>query len=407
MPTLSRFFSASSRNRTRTRLLTALRSRAGFALFMALGALVIIAVLIAGSTYVTLQESQLGENQLVQSRAFTMAEYGLNKIQADWDKTPNLTMANGAKFDTSYTLAGQGTCNVRYVRLNDETFWIVSEGRANVGNSVAAARTAVKRVGAILRLRIPTVNTNGAVEVNGNITVKGSAGISGTNSNPWSDGSCTGISGSDLAGVSYPADDTYNEIGNPAVAGNPASQPLDAAGVASTYVTYGDETWNSLKTQANFTLPGGDYNANVTPVAVAGSCDKSVSTNWGEPHRSGADYVAECINYFPIVYFSGSTKFNGNGRGQGILLIEGDLTLNGGFEWDGLIIARDNVKNSGGTAKIYGSIMAGGANLDNTVTEDNLSGNITINYSACALTRALRGSAQVTQAKDRAWAELS
>jgi hypothetical protein len=50
--------------------------------------------------------------------------------------------------------------------------------------------------------------------------------------------------------------------------------------------------------------------------------------------------------------------------------------------------------------------MAGGVTLDNTLTTDQLAGNITVNYSACALTRALRGSAQVTQAKDRAWAEL-
>src|SRR5438128_881375 len=98
MPKVIQLFSASGRKRFGSALFAAaLNSRAGFALFMALGALVIIAVLIAGSTYVTLQESQLGENQLVQSRAFTMAEYGLNKIQADWDKTPNLTLSNGAK----------------------------------------------------------------------------------------------------------------------------------------------------------------------------------------------------------------------------------------------------------------------------------------------------------------------
>jgi hypothetical protein len=401
------FFSSQTKPRRGIRArLQALGSRKGFALFMALGALVIIAVLIAGSTYVTLQENELGQNQLVQSRAFTMAEYGLNKIQADWDKTPNLTMSNGAKFDTSYTITGQGTCKVRYVRLNDETFWLVSEGRATVGNSTNAARTAVKRVGAILRLRIPTVSTNGAVEVNGNINIKGSAGISGNNSDPWSDGSCSGISGSNLAGVTYPADDTFTTTGNPTVDGNPASQSLDAAGVAATYVTYGDETWTSLKAQANWSLDGGQYNADVSPVVTNGSCDRSVSTNWGEPWRAGNGYKAECINYFPIIYFKSSVKLNGNGRGQGIMLVEGDLTLNGTFEWDGLIIARDNIANSGGTAKIYGSIMAGGVTLDNTLTTDQLAGNITVNYSACALTRALRGSAQVTQAKDRAWAEL-
>src|SRR5438552_7121739 len=131
------------------------KNRPGFAMFMALGALVIIAVMVAASTFITLQESRLGQNTLVSSRAFEVAEYGLNKIQADWDKTPNLKMANGAKFDTSYTLAGQGTCTVRYTRLNAETFWIVSEGRATAGDAVSAARVAVKRVGAILRLRIP------------------------------------------------------------------------------------------------------------------------------------------------------------------------------------------------------------------------------------------------------------
>src|SRR5258706_13964202 len=113
--------------------------RKGFAMFMALGGLVIVAVLIAGSSFLTSQEARLGQNQLVQSRAMAAAEYGLNRIQADWDKTPNLQMANGAFFDTSYTIANQGTVAVRYIRLNNETFWIVSEGRATVGNSASAA----------------------------------------------------------------------------------------------------------------------------------------------------------------------------------------------------------------------------------------------------------------------------
>ena len=164
------------------------QNRPGFAMFMALGALVIIAVLIAASSFVTLQESRLGQNSITNSRAFTAAEYGLNKIQQDWDKTPNLNMANGASFDTNYMIAGQGTCKVRYTRLNNATFWIVSEGRAAAGNATAASRTAVKRVGAILRPRIPTIRANGAVTVNGNITVQGSPVVNGSNTIPsgWS-----------------------------------------------------------------------------------------------------------------------------------------------------------------------------------------------------------------------------
>src|SRR5437763_6530175 len=150
-----------------------MRSRPGFALFMALGALVIIGVLIAGSSFLSLQETRLGQNQLVETRAFTAAEYGLNKIQADWDKTPNLKMVNGHSFDTSYVVNAKDTVHVRYTRLNDETFWIVAEGRAFRGTVSLAGRTAVKRVGAILRLRIPTIKAEGAITAGGSVTVRG------------------------------------------------------------------------------------------------------------------------------------------------------------------------------------------------------------------------------------------
>src|SRR2546423_10516244 len=174
----------SHRSRKLSGIVASLRQRKGFALMMALGALVVIAVLVAGSVYITLQESRLGQNQLVQSRAFAVAEYGLNKIQADWDKTPNLQMANGASFDTSYILAGQGTCTVRYTRLNNETFWIVSNGSAVVGNTATKARTAVKRLNAVLRLRIPTIKANGAVTANGSVKVGGATVVKGADAAP-------------------------------------------------------------------------------------------------------------------------------------------------------------------------------------------------------------------------------
>src|SRR6266568_8370027 len=150
-----------------------MRARRGFALFMALGALVVIGVLIAGSSFLSFQETRLGQNQIVETRAFTSAEWGLNKIQADWDKTPNMKMANGTSFDTTYLVNSKDTVKVRYTRLNDETFWIVSEGRAFRGTAGLAGRTAVKRVGAILRLRIPTIKAAGAITAGGSVTVKG------------------------------------------------------------------------------------------------------------------------------------------------------------------------------------------------------------------------------------------
>lgn len=383
-----------------------MKSRKGFAMFMALGALVIVAVLIAGSSFLTTQEARLGQNQLVQSRAMAAAEYGLNRIQADWDKTPNLQMANGAFFDTSYTIANQGTVTVRYVRLNNETFWIVSEGRATVGNSTSAARTAVKRVGAVLRLRIPTIKTEGAVTTAGNIDASGNAHIIGTDSMPPGWSGCTTSAPKAALVVGTTATYSLPSGANADnVVGTPQVTTSTLASDSNTYVRFGDETWTQLVAGANITttiLSGG------TPSVLGdGSCNKSDTQNYGEPWRTAqhSDAVTACNNYFPIIYVSQSTAASG-GRGQGILLINGDFKFGGGFEWYGLVIVKDDIEKGNGTSTIHGGIMARNAS---TVTKDNtedLSGTVNILYSACSLERAMRGSAQVVQARHRAWTEM-
>ena len=373
--------------------------REGFALVMALGALVIIGTLVAGSAFVVMQETRLGRNQLVQGRAFAAAEFGLNKIQADWDKTPNLQMNNGATFDTTYLIPGQGLSRVRYTRLNNETFWIVSEGRVGVGSAIDPKSTAIKRVNAILRLRIPSVRANGAITTSGNIKIQGSSNVVGANTMPpgWvgCDATATGKAGI----VAPPA--AIVDIQKPTqVTGTPQVLRDSLAADSSTYIRYGDETWNTLKAQANFILPANSNPANIGPTALNNSCNKT-ATNWGEPSRD-AGSVAACYNYFPIIYAAGDLILN-DGRGQGILLVDGDVQINGTFFWTGLIVVKDDFNKGNGNATVMGAVMARNANIFDASI---VNGNTTYGYSECALERALRGSAQVVQARERAWAEL-
>lgn len=386
------------------------RSRPGFALFMALGALVIIGVLVAGSSFIAVQETRLGQNSIVQTKAFTVAEYGLNKIQADWDKTPNLQMANGVSFDTSYTLLDQGTAKVRYTRLNNETFWIVSEGRTTVGTAlVGGSRTAVKRVGAVLRLRIPTIEAKGAITAGGNVSIRGNAGVNGRDSIP-ADWGCTNTQ-NNLPGVVVPPGSTVETQGAGTVVGNPATGTDAQAGLASTYFGFGEENWNSLIQQASVIIEGDAPVSTPYPRLDAGGyCDKAHKANWGEPMRAGT-YEASmqgalqplCNNYFPIIYAPNGLKLNGNGRGQGILLIQGNLEINGSFDWYGVIVVTNDIIRGNGSAKVMGAVMA----RNETVADASvISGTTSYNYSACGVERALRGSAQVVQAKERAWTEL-
>lgn len=399
-------------SRSSTRHIPRPRARRGFAMMMALGALVIIAVLIAGSSYISLQETRLGQNQLVQARAIAAAEYGLNKIQADWDKTPNLQMANGTSYDMQYSVPGQGTCKVRMTRLNNQTFWLVSEGRAVAGESVVQSRTAVKRVGAILRLRIPTIQANAAITAGGNVSVRGGADIYGNDSHPpeWPAGECSGPL-TNKAGVIVPPGSTVTTQGSSTVAGSPAWTTDPVAANPDTYWGFGDENWATLTAQSiaagTYFPNGGTIGNAVQPEAVNGYCNKSNKYNWGEPHRppaaGGETIVPECYNYFPIIYSKGDITLNGQGRGQGILLVEGNVTINGHFEWHGLIVVTNDIVRGNGSANVYGGVMA-----RNEVKADEsvISGTTEYRFSSCALERAMRGSAQVVQARDRAWAEL-
>ena len=397
-----------------------LRNRDGFAMFMALGALVIIAVLVAASSMISLQETRLGQNSLVQARAFAAAEYGLNRIQADWDRTPNLTMDVGARFDTTYTLA-EGTAEVHYVRLNDETFWIVSEGLAMVGDNVSLARQGRKRLGAILRLRIPTIKSEGAITANGNIKVSGSVTIDGNNNVPPGWGSSCDASQPAKAGVAIPLTASVSDIKEAnIVGGDPKVLKSASAGSSETYVSYGDENWNSLAGLANFRYLNGVL-PDARPSVSAGVCNRSDTQNWGEPYRAGSlpsgagsiTLVPECENWFPIIYAtcpapwptSGTCRisFNG-GRGQGILLIHGDLYLNGNLDWFGLIVASGDVLKGNGNPNLYGSVMS--ANSDMDLSGSEFTGNADFMYSQCSLERAMRGSALVLQARERSWTEL-
>ena len=403
-----------------------LRNRDGFAMFMALGALVIIGVLVAASSMISLQETRLGQNSLAQARAFAVAEYGLNRIQADWDRTPNLTMDVGERYATTYTLP-EGTAEVHYVRLNNETFWIVSEGLAMVGNNVSLARQGRKRLGAILRLRIPTIKSEGAITANGTIKVSGSTEINGNNNVPpgWED-KCD-ASQPAKAGVAVPTTASTADIKESnIVGGSPKVLKSASAGSASTYVSYGDENWNSLAGLANLKYLNGSL-PSAGPQLVDNNdlnsaCDRSNTSNWGEPWRVGEDNVpnnpsppirSSCDNYFPIIYAtcpapwptSGSCtiSFNG-GRGQGIMLIYGDLFINGNLDWFGLIVVSGDIKKGNGSPVIYGSVMS--ANSDMDLENSTFTGSSTFNYSQCSLERAMRGTALVLQARERSWTEL-
>jgi hypothetical protein len=373
--------------------------RRGVALVTALFGMVVLAIIISGVFFTSTQEYRGARNELVEQRSFAVAEFGLNSAISNWDRSRNIpgAFATGAIDSSQIFVASGDTARVKVTRLNDNSFWVVSEGQANMGSAKLLAR---RQSAAYVRIAYPSIKPKGAITAAGDVSLSGSALINGNNTDPAGWDQCAGIPGSTVPGVVVPPGDTVkylpqNIVSTPPVAYDPA------AGDSNTYVRYGTESWKSLVANADIKLPGGQYGQDILPVGTATTCDVSQPLNWGEPSRPGD--VAGCYSYFPIIYSDGSLKINGNGRGQGILLINGDLEINGTFSFYGLIIVRDDVNKGNGDATVFGSILAANVNLGDPSV---FNGNKDVFYSKCAVESVLRGSAILTRVTQRGWAQI-
>ena len=405
--------------------------RAGSALPLALLMLLVTTALAAGAFAMSRQASRGGRNALVEQRALSVAEYGLNRGIASWD--PRLNLAP-APVGTPCTAVGAGglpvgcasdstiyvptntsyfdTARVLITRLDPVLYLVESRGRAQIPNpELQAART----VSSLVRLAYPTIDPRGAVTAGGDVQLRGNALVDGTDripsveGNTWTSDRCPNTL-SNVPSVATPPGASVTLQGSALTIGPRVVDPL--AGDSNTYVRFGTENWTTLVNNADIILRGGGSGtiqvpSNIGPVATNGRCDltgysNGVQRNWGEPY-DGPNAVTACRSYFPIIYADTNLQLQSNARGQGILIVNGTLDLRGGFDWAGLIIVRNDIMTGNGNATVTGAVMARDAVLGDGGS--GLNGTQHILYSRCAIEAALRGSALLVRVGERGWAQ--
>ncbi len=121
-------------------------------------------------------------------------------------------------------------------------------------------------------------------------------------------------------------------------------------------------------------------------------------TDYVQEYINAADYVytSGVYNSYTwgsptnpvIVYCNGDVKFNGNATGWGLLVVQGDLTLAGTFDWHGPVICYNSttidVQFAAGTPNIYGAVLMAGPPGSQFV----MKGNPSVAYSKDALNMA-------------------
>jgi hypothetical protein len=135
------------------------------------------------------------------------------------------------------------------------------------------------------------------------------------------------------------------------------------------------------------------------PAAFGSACDASVRDNWGEPHRQVPG--APCQDHFPIIYVDGDLTLGG-GRGQGILLVRGDLDISGGTDFVGLVVTTGRLRLAEGGGLLVGAVLV----LNGGSEPSTLGGGSAVRLSTCALAAVGGPAASARAFRDRFWLDL-
>lgn len=184
---------------------------------------------------------------------------------------------------------------------------------------------------------------------------------------------------------------SITESGNPSINGSPpivtiTSNPPPASLQIREMLDY-------VKGDADFKY---SYSGNQT---LAGYSD-----GWGTPTNSDTNVPITYTGPMNIIYFNmngdKTLKLEGESHGAGLLLIEGNLEINGGFTWYGVILATGAVTYTGvGQKNITGGMMSGG----NATVETDIGGNSGVIYCS-AVSKKLKEI--VSPLKITRWREI-
>jgi len=390
-----------------------LQNERGMALALAIFALVVVGALVAGAFFAGTQEQRVGENWRRLQQSFGAAETGLNEVIRTWDpqrinrirqypldsiQVPLRPLNPAAGFDT-LTPDRSGVYGGYVYKLNDQVFLIDLTARDRRSNAGIIGGGARQRLGQLVRIRLVNFGIGGALTTRGGVSLKGNAMVSGRDTVPqgWDTNNCDTIGDTTKAGVRTPDASQVTTQRPGQLFGNPPING-DTSVKASTFTQFGDISYASLAASANVQLSGGNYKT--APNVSGTTCVTSDPLNWGD----GMNPTQPCGHYFPIIHIAGSATLNGD-QGQGILLVDGDLQVQGSYIFYGIVLVQGKLQTAGGgstDAHFYGAVMANNVDLE----LNSLAGNATLQYSKCAITNAMEGTQSVSAIRSRGWIQL-
>lgn len=361
------------------------RDRRGIALALVLWVLVVGAALLTLGLLIAVQEQRSAGAERRLQHAFTDTEAGLAAALDRW--TPGAlrlllpgsfdSVAIGGRLEDS-GIAWRGTLR----RLSPALFLVevIADAQPEEGNERLNAQV---RLGRLVRARVPEVELLAALSVAGAAVLGADAEVDGRDTNPPGRADCpdpdSAVTGLAAGAVSLLAGSAVD--GSPPVTLRPSTDST---------------AFDGLVNAATVTLPGGTLTS--LPATVGTACDLNDPLNWG----STSDPLSPCWNYLPIIHVTGDLTLAG-GEGQGILLVDGNLSVIGSYRFYGLVFARGSLTISvaDGRATFMGAVRA-----ESLGTVSGPATDLSIRYSKCLISNALLSSGVLVPLQSRSWKQL-
>lgn len=323
---------------------------------MAILAIVVIGALVAGGFLVGYEETRIGRAVLEQEQAFRAADGGVRRVIAEWAPGTFAELRVG----DSASLRRQWDGNVRFEgsvrRLGERIFMIRVLGYGETG-------TAAQQVGMFVRT-VPNVELpRAAVTVEHEFT--GDPGL---------------IDSQETVPDGWPGCPTRDSAAASVARTDSAGEPERAA----------------ARFRAGVTKSAFGASLIPWPSASGEECQEADPLNWGDP----LDPNGPCGSYYPIVSLRGAAETPveiAGGRGQGVVVVDGDLVLSGGFVFAGFLVVRGTLSARGNGVRIMGGVLAGNVDFSGTVRGP------VVMWSKCALSRALDASSRAEPLVLRPW----
>jgi Tfp pilus assembly protein PilX len=406
------------------------RPREGFALPLAIMVLALLSIGLVAGFAMSTSEQAATASQRAQARAYSYAQSGLEAFLTQRKEfkpateggctpttpytaaqaaacafCPQCWLANAApmkvsvnaNLDTLPTVAesvtvvfkrGTDTVGRAFVRAvpvwvnvatGRGTYFVTSTGtdrRSGIATGSNTTRNASRSVGVYVTWSKATMNVMGALVSFSGIIKEGTGAISGVDQ-------CG--ADTNVVGINVPSEES-----------------VVLNGAAQTFVPAGNPPYDTLKTFSQDSAATKLDWAGITSGATM-PADINITVSSSTSFPTTGTFSSD-TNYWPIIHvFNRSATWNGTytlpNQGRGILIVDGNLNINGSNQWDGVVLVGGQLTSNGNNVT-SGTVMAGLNRLigiaAEAVEDADLNGTKSYMYNSCSVKKATSAMARYT-----------